>query len=67
MNIQARLYRLENNHSQEPNTGLPLRPDGLSDEQYQQAIEDKRAELGLAPNQPIPILALTGITSGLPQ
>lgn len=67
MNIQARLYKLENLTTAEPSKGLPLRPEGLSDEQYQQAIVDKRRELELAPEQPIPILALTGITSELPQ
>lgn len=59
MKIQARLHRLENNTSQELNTGLPIRPEGFTDEQYQQAITDKRTELDLAPNLPLPILALT--------
>ena len=60
MNIESRLYRLENQIGSEPSKGLPVRPFGLTDEQYEQAVADKRKELGLTPNQIIPIMALCG-------
>ena len=67
MNIDNRIYRLENTIGIKPATGLPIRPDSLTDAEYEQAIADKRKELGLTPAQPIPIMALCGFTSELPE
>ena len=58
MNISQRLRRLESNSPNEVSTGQPLRPIGVTDEQYQQLIIDKRQELGLSPSDTLNLLAL---------
>jgi phosphate starvation-inducible protein PhoH len=60
MNLSTRLTKLESvtNASTTEHTGKPVRPLDMSDQQYLNAIKNKRIELGLKPSEPIPILAL---------
>jgi hypothetical protein len=62
MNISQRLRRLESNSPSEVSTGQPLQPMGVSDQQYQQLVIDKRQELELLPSDPLPLLSLVEAT-----
>ena len=61
MRIQQRLRRLETNIPT-VSTGQPLPPAGITPEQYQQLVTDKRQELGLSPSDALPLLSLVGAT-----
>ena len=60
MNLNNRLTKLESvtNATTKEHEGKPVRPLDMSDQQYLQAIENKRTELRLKPSDPIPLLAL---------
>lgn len=60
MNLQSRLNQLERVITSETteHQGRPIRPDGMTDQAYIQAVQAKRMAMGLKPSQPIPILAL---------
>ena len=58
MNLQQRLHQLEYKTATKASEGLPLRPMGMSDTDYEQAIIDKRQELGLKDNEHIGLLDL---------
>lgn len=58
MNIEARLAKLEAIKDIRYIKGLPLRPRGMSDTDYEQAIINKRRELGLQDSEQIALLEL---------
>lgn len=58
MSIEARLTKLEAIKDTKHKKGLPLRPLGMSDTDYEQAIINKRKELGLKDNEHIGLLDL---------
>lgn len=58
MSIQARLSKLEAIKQTKASEGLPLRPLGLTDKQYKQAMADKRQELGLKDSEHLNLLDL---------
>jgi len=58
MNIDQRLYKLETITATKANEGLPLRPLGMSDKDYEQAMADKRQERGLKDSEPLGLLDL---------
>lgn len=58
MSIEARLTKLEAIKNPKASEGLPLRPIGITDKEYEQAIIDKRQELGLKDNEHIGLLDL---------
>lgn len=58
MSLQQRLLKLELKSNQPASEGLPLRPLGMSDDEYNQAIIDKRRELKLKDNEQLSMLSL---------
>ena len=60
MNLSTRLTYLEKqaNANTTEHTGKPVMPLNMTSEQYEQAIQSKRKELGLKPTDVLPILAL---------
>lgn len=60
MSLNSRLNRLETvtDLISAEHLGQPIRPQDMSEQKYLEAIKAKRVELGLTPNQPLPILSL---------
>jgi hypothetical protein len=58
-NLKNRVIKLEDRAgTSRVSTARPIRPLGMSDSEYEQAIKKRRKELGLRDSQDLPILAL---------
>lgn len=60
MNLNTRLTKIEtiNSVTNTQHQGEPVRPIGMTDQEYLEAVKAKRIELGLKPSEPIPIMAI---------
>lgn len=60
--LSNKLERLENRAgTSKVSTARPIRPLGMSDAEYEQAIKKRRKELGLRDNESLHLLALCDV------